>query len=173
MPGGRPSAYEPDYAEQARKLCLLGATDAQLADFFEVSEATINNWKKAHPEFLESIRSGKDLADAQVADSLYQRACGYSHPETKILQYEGQPIEVETVKHYPPDTAAAIIWLKNRQPGKWRDRIDHAHGIDPDSAGVIILPAPIENWDEVAKAEQAKIAARGRPALPPGSEEAA
>ena len=43
------------YAEQARKLCLLG-TDAELADFFEVSESTINNWKFDYPEFSESIK---------------------------------------------------------------------------------------------------------------------
>lgn len=49
---GRPSAYKPEYAEQARKLCLLGHTDAELASFFEVSEQTINAWKHAHPDFL-------------------------------------------------------------------------------------------------------------------------
>jgi DNA-binding XRE family transcriptional regulator len=31
-----------EYDEQARKLCLLGATDAELADFFGVSEQTLN-----------------------------------------------------------------------------------------------------------------------------------
>jgi len=29
---------------------------------------------------------------------------------------------VPTVKHYPPDTTAAIFWLKNRQPAKWREK---------------------------------------------------
>ncbi len=43
MPHGN-SKYQEDYAEQAYKLCLLGATDNTLADFFEVSEQTINNW---------------------------------------------------------------------------------------------------------------------------------
>lgn len=52
----RPTKYQEAYAEQARKLCLLGCTDAELADFFEVSEATINNWKLEYPEFLESIK---------------------------------------------------------------------------------------------------------------------
>jgi hypothetical protein len=26
------------------------------------------------------------------------------------------------VANYPPDTAAASLWLRNRQPEKWRDR---------------------------------------------------
>ena len=28
----------------------------------------------------------------------------------------------EYIEHYPPDTTAAIFWLKNRQPEKWRDK---------------------------------------------------
>lgn len=68
---GRPSAYKPEYAEQARKLCLLGHTDAELASFFEVSEQTINAWKHAHPVFLESIKKGKAVADSEVAAKLF------------------------------------------------------------------------------------------------------
>ena len=83
--GGRPTEYRPEYNEQARKLCLLGATDAQLADFFGVSETTINNWKLAHPEFLESLKAGKEKADALVAHALYHRAIGYKHDAVKIL----------------------------------------------------------------------------------------
>lgn len=55
----RPTKYQEAYAEQARKLCLLGYTDAELADFFEVSESTINKWKLDYPEFSESIKKGR------------------------------------------------------------------------------------------------------------------
>lgn len=121
----RPTKYKEDYADQARKLCLLGATDKELADFFGVTESTLNLWKKEHPEFSESIKSGKDDADANVADRLYQRAMGYTHDEEEIFQYQGNPVRVATKKHYAPDTIAAIFWLKNRQKGKWRDKQDH------------------------------------------------
>ena len=70
----RPTKYQEAYAEQARKLCLLGYTDAELADFFEVSESTINKWKLDYPKFSESIKKGKAVADAEVSDRLYQRA---------------------------------------------------------------------------------------------------
>lgn len=119
---GRPSDYRPEYAEQARKLCLLGATDKQLADFFETSEQTINAWKHAHPDFLESLRAGKMMADAEIADALFHRAKGYSHEEDKIFQYEGAPVIVPTTKHYPPDPQAIALWLKNRQPDRWREK---------------------------------------------------
>lgn len=122
---GRPSRYRAEYAEQARKLCLLGATDKELADFFGVNEATINRWKHDHTEFCESITRGKTLADAEVADRLYQRALGYSHPAVKIMQHEGVELVVPYTEHYPPDTPAASLWLRNRQPAKWRDRTQH------------------------------------------------
>ena len=120
--GGAPTLYKDEYAMQVEKLCLLGAIDSELADFFNVCEATINNWKNDYPEFLESIKRGKQLADANVANRLYNRALGYSHEEDKIFNDQGSPLIVPTVKHYPPDTTAAIFWLKNRQPAKWRDK---------------------------------------------------
>ncbi len=123
MPAGRPSEYDPDKtAKQAKKACLMGATDADLADFFGVSEKTINNWKHDHPEFLQSIKDGKEIADSNVAKSLYERANGYEHPEVHVSNYQGEITLTELTKRYPPDTTAGIFWMKNRQPDKWRDR---------------------------------------------------
>jgi hypothetical protein len=120
----RPTEFQPEYVEQAAKLCeILGATDRELAEFFEVSETTINNWKLAHPAFLESLKRGKEHADARVEQSLYRRALGYSHDAVKIFHDKDTGIvEAPFVEHYPPETTACIFWLKNRKPGEWRDR---------------------------------------------------
>lgn len=122
---GRPTKYKAEYCEQVYKLCLLNAIDAEMADFFGVSEVTFNAWKKAHPEFLKSIKKGKIKADADVAERLYQRAMGYEHPDVHISNYQGDITITELTKHYPPDTAAAFIWLKNR--AGWKDKTDHEH----------------------------------------------
>ena len=122
---GRPTDYKEEYDEQAFKLCLLGATDEQMGDFFGVSKQTINTWKHKHPTFLDSIKRGKIDADANVAMALYHRALGYSHPDVHITSYEGEITETDLIKHYPPDTAAAFIWLKNR--AGWKDRQDIEH----------------------------------------------
>jgi len=126
--GGRPSKYKEEYNDQVEKLCRLGATDKEIADFFNVCEATINNWKIDEPMFLESLKRGKAISDMNVADSLYKRATGYSHPDTKFATHEGKITDREEyTKHYAPDPTACFFWLKNRQPEKWRDKQDIEH----------------------------------------------
>lgn len=130
-PVGRPSSYRPEFAAQAYKLCLLGATDLKLADFFGVCEKTLNEWKSHHAEFLQSMQAGKDEADAEIASALFNRAKGYSHPEDDIrtvaMGGKSEIVITPTVKHYPPDTQAASLWLRNRQPKLWRDKMDLEH----------------------------------------------
>jgi hypothetical protein len=130
--GGRPTKYKEEYNEQAEKLCKLGATDQELADFFEVDVSTINNWKIDYPQFFESIKKGKILADSNVAERLYQRALGFEHDSEEIKVADGAVIRVPTRKIYPPDPTAAIFWLKNRQPEKWRDKQEVQHSLDPE-----------------------------------------
>lgn len=113
----------------ARKLCLLGATNQELAQMLEVADTTIDLWLKTHPEFSGAVKEGRDAADANVANRLYSRAMGYEHKAVKIVADAKTGAEhiVEYVERYPPDTAACIFWLKNRQRAKWRDKHDVEH----------------------------------------------
>lgn len=120
--GGRPSSFREEFIVQAEKLALLGATDKQLADFFGVSEVTLNAWKKEFPDFLKSLKKGKLEADAEIAQALFHRAKGYSHEAVKFFVIDKAVVAQSYTEHYPPDTAAAIIWLKNRQPNTWREK---------------------------------------------------
>jgi hypothetical protein len=129
MPAGRPSSYKPEYAEQAVKLCSLGATDAELADFFNVTTVTIWRWQSAHVEFCNALKRGKDAADERVERSLYARATGYTHDAVKIFMPAGakKPVYAKYQEHVPPDVTAQIFWLKNRRRDEWRDKQEHEH----------------------------------------------
>ena len=120
---GRPTKYKKEYDEQAAKLCKLGATDVQLADFFGVTEKTLNNWKHEHPRFLQSLKKGKVFSDDKVEMALYDRAIGYEYDEVKEEQGEQGMKRTVTTKRIQ-DNTAAIFWLKNRRPEQWRDKVE-------------------------------------------------
>lgn len=126
MPAGRPTQYKPEYSEQAKEMCLNGATDVQLADEFGVSVQTLYNWRSKYPEFLEALKGGKEVADALVERSLYERATGYERDSVKIfLAKDGSVVQVPFREYVPPDATSMIFWLKNRKPAEWRDRHEH------------------------------------------------
>ena len=119
--------YKPDFCPIAYKFCLLGATNEDLADVFGVSRNTIGNWLARYPEFRKAMQDGRDVADADVAHALLQKAKGFTHKDVKILQIEGEARPVEYNRYFPPDTQAAIFWLRNRRRKQWRELIEHEH----------------------------------------------
>lgn len=123
---GRPSLYLPEYAEAARKQCEEGATDQELADYFEVSVRTLYRWKNTFPEFCQALKAAKAPADERVERSLFERAIGYERDEVDIRVVGGEVVQTPIRKFYPPDTTAAIFWLKNRKPDLWRDKTETA-----------------------------------------------
>ena len=131
--GGHPVTrhYLTEYAGQAKRLCLRGATDLDLKAFFQVGGGTFNRWQRVYPEFRQAILDGREVADARVAHSLYRRAIGFDHPAVKIFAdaRSGTSKVVEYTEKYAPDTIACIFWLKNRRPDLWRDRHETYHSV--------------------------------------------
>jgi hypothetical protein len=136
---GRPTSYRKEFAKQAAKLCALGATDIELAEFFEIDISTIYRWKHTQPEFCEAVTCGKDAADDRVERSLYNRAVGYNYPAVKIFMPSGaeSPVYAPFTEHVPPDTGAAFNWLKNRRSEKWRDKSERDINLKGDLAEVL------------------------------------
>lgn len=146
--GGRPTKYEVKFNKQAYRLALLGCTDAEMAAILDVSESTFNLWKLTYKRFSESIAKGKSEADAKVAEALYKRACGYSHKAVKFATFEGQITDSqEYIEHYAPDTNAASLWLRNRQPKKWRDKPEVENG----NNGGLTLDSIVANQHAITK----------------------
>jgi len=91
------------------------------------------NIRKKYPELTDILKKGKHEADAEIENSLFKRAVGFTYEETKIIieptgkvDNKGNPItkrRVEkTTKHVIPYTTAIIFYLKNRKSQDWHDR---------------------------------------------------
>lgn len=87
----------PEGLIRLRGWAMDGLDDEQIArDKVGVSSQTLYNWRKKYEEIDEALRMGKDVADRQVENALFNAAL------------EG-------------NVTAIIFWLKNRKPDKWRD----------------------------------------------------
>jgi hypothetical protein len=123
----RPTKFKPEFVGQAVKLAKLGATDIEIADFFDVDARTLYRWKGEHEAFCQALKAGKTEADERVERSLYARANGYEHDEVDIRVVGGEIIQTPIRKFYPPDTTACIFWLKNRKAAEWRDKVEQEY----------------------------------------------
>lgn len=128
-PGGRPPKYNKDFHPKlAELLARDGLIDREIATELGICETTITNWKKEHPEFLASIKRGKDSQDDQVESALLKTAKGYEYDAQKPITVSdgtgmGSHVEIVNYKEkVTPNTTAMIFWLKNRRPDKWRDK---------------------------------------------------
>ena len=121
---GRPSLFNDSIREKMIELAGKGKTNQQIADIIGVHVRTIENWQGKHKELMWALKEAKQVADDLVEASLFSRAVGYSHKEVKVFfdSKSLQTVEHEVVQQYAPDTTAAIFWLKNRQPDKWREK---------------------------------------------------
>lgn len=126
---GRPSSFDERFIEQARIIgANLGSTNVQLAAIFGVAESTLYEWIALYPALSEAIKDGREHYDNNLVQrSLRDRATGYSHDDVHISNYQGEITETAITKHYPPDPASMIFWLKNRDPNRWKDKQDIQH----------------------------------------------
>ena len=117
----RPTKFKEEFIAQAEKLCKLGATDVEVADFFEIEVRTLYRWKAENEAFCQALKVAKEVADDRVERSLFARANGYEHDEVDIRVIDSKVVQTPIRKYYPPDTTAAIFWLKNRKSKEWRE----------------------------------------------------
>jgi len=141
---GQPSKFDKLDSKQIKVITLMyqrGFVDLEIAQVLGVTRKTIHNWRQKNEQFLHTTKKNKNVANAKVKQAFFERATGYSHPDTKAQWVEddilidgewrrvGRWEYAELIKHYPPDTAAGFIWMKNRgtvdesgNPEEWRDK---------------------------------------------------
>ena len=129
--------YAPEMIPDIERYAHAGATDREIAELLDISERTLYRWKHRHPEIGAALALGKAAADARVEQSLYRRATGYSFDAVKFHAVGGVVVETPYVEHVPPDTTAAIFWLKNRKREEWSDRFEQDVNLSGDLADII------------------------------------
>ena len=109
----------------------MGLSETQIAYNLGISRASLENYKKANLDILNSLKRGKNQADFKVENALYKKATGYIVKETvavkcKDIYYDDnnnkcqmEPLDIE--KEVPAETNAIKFWLINRKQGRWKD----------------------------------------------------
>lgn len=128
--GGRPSKYDEKYTPQLVKwMARSGKTQKEIADELDITETTLYAWARKYPEFSESLKENGNFIDSLVEDSLLKRALGYTVEELEVTETTrkdgtiGEKVK-RTRKHIEPHPTAIIYWLNNRQPARWRNRVE-------------------------------------------------
>lgn len=135
---------------EAQGLTLLdgwardGLTDEQIAHNMGVHVSTLYEWKRRFPELSEALKKGKEVVDYEVENALFKRAVGYEYTEVMVEESDEGTKRRETTKHIAPDVTAQIYWLKNRRPGKWRDRPQEEREAGEDAGTGVVLLAPVD-----------------------------
>ena len=83
-----------------------GGGESGLCRKLGVSRAELRRCRRAHPDLDELWRTNRCEVAERVEAALLRRATGYEEADGKVV---------------PPDVRAAVFWLKNRRPGRWRD----------------------------------------------------
>jgi len=117
---GRKSKYQSDFPLKVEKLANRGLNNKQIAKALGISVDTFIQYEKKYSLFTESLKKGRKIADEKVVNALFQRACGYSHPDSHITNYQGKITITSIIKHYPPDPTCLIFWLCNRMKPEWQ-----------------------------------------------------
>lgn len=148
------SKYNPEYHDDwAWSLAIKGATNQEMAEAFGISLRTVIRWMKEHESFADAVERGKNIADAKVERSLYQRAIGFEITDTEKtvdMDKDGNPKPVRiknTTRKIVPDTMAIMYWLNNRKRGQWSQRQEVALSASDNSEDVLIYLPKIDGED--------------------------
>ena len=94
---GRKSTYDPAILPAVEMWARDGLIDEEIAAKLGICSHTLYSWKRKYTQLAQALKRSKEIVDAEVEQALFNA--------TK-----------------KGDTTAMIFWLKNRQPGKWRDK---------------------------------------------------
>jgi hypothetical protein len=115
----KPGTYWPDRLDYIKAIAARGLTDAEMADYLQISPDLLDSWKTYYPLFEKAIEEGRTSADAEVVAALHKNAVGFEYETQEVVRLRDGSDVVDVCKYMPPDTNAQKFWLTNRSP-HWR-----------------------------------------------------
>jgi hypothetical protein len=112
-------------------------SDEEICSRIGIKKSAYYEYKKKHQEFRELLRFDKELTDAEVENQALDNAKGYFYEEEQVIMAKETIFDEETGrkikeistpkvvlvrKRKLSDQQATQWWLKNRLPGKWKDK---------------------------------------------------
>lgn len=139
--------YSEEIIGKIYKLLKRGNTITTTCESVGISTETFYDWKKKKPDFSDAIKKAMAIPDKKVENALYKSAImghRFKEKEFKAVAVGENikmiPVKVVT-KIIPPNVTAQIFYLKNRQPGEWKDVQEHEIKGKLEHA-VFIMPRP-------------------------------
>ena len=106
-----------------------GKSISEIAVFLGVSPSTLRRYRKQYPELDELFKQRNSICDDLVEAALLKRATGY---------------EDSSGKEIAPDVRAALFWLQNRRPKRWKKSSSKAKKNTKNSINIQLSPVEAE-----------------------------
>lgn len=125
---GRPTKYTKHMAQRAALCARRGFTHPEICQVLEITRDTFWRWRLKYPGFEKALTIPTEQANERVVRSLYERATGHTRlTEQVVMEKNGDTSEARTIQVMiteAPETAAMSLWLRNRLPKEWRDKVE-------------------------------------------------
>ncbi len=125
MAKGKYQAWlEPEALERITNWAANGLTVEEMSRNMGVARSTLHDWINKHSNISDAIKRGRLMSCEAVENALFAKATGRIVVEESFEEDSERNghTERKVRKTLPPDTAAAIFYLKNRMPERYSDR---------------------------------------------------
>jgi hypothetical protein len=121
---GQPSKYPNLDLEKVEALARGGLTKYEIAEALGISETSRKEYQNRYPAFAAAIDRGRRRDITEIENALHRSAKGFTVVEDKVFydNQVGKVVTQPTIKHYPPDTKAALAILQHEETGSWKPK---------------------------------------------------
>jgi hypothetical protein len=179
--GGRQArVLSPKETDKVLTLAGYGMPESHIARMLDMDPDTLTEIKSRQPEVARALENGLPLASSQIAQTLFQKAVGYTvlrpkrDSEGKVVRDEDSGAVVEErVYMREPDLGALIWWEKTRMGYADPKQLRHADAdgrqLPERPATVKVYHMPDNGRAEPVRVEQLDAVSRETPASPNGA----